>query len=145
MQNWYYIHGLKDWTKKSIFGRFSPQISISLNHDYYTVPLYPYGYIVTIIDPKCIVSSFDTDVSSELNSFGNKVFSRLTKDKWFKDYYDDLDNLIRNTKHGSHNEIWIRSCHVKIIGIYINKENVPGLKSFKKAARKRNFIVPLFS
>lgn len=140
---WYFIHGLKSWTKNSIWGKFSPEISLSLHNDLETIPLYPYGYIVTIDNSK-IIKSFDCDVSSELNC-GKKVFGRQSIEKTFKDYGSDLNNLIRNTKFLSHNEIWIKSKDVEIIGIYVYKERVPGVKAFIKSARKGNIIAPLFS
>ena len=143
-KTWYYIHGVLPWTKNCYFGKFSPQISISLHHDNYTKPLYPYGYILEILKTK-IIRAFDCDVTSETDSIGNKSFSRLTCLNSFRNYhYSELNTLIRNTKMGSHNEIWIQSEHVEIVGIYINKE-VPGVNSFKKAARKNNIIVPQFS
>ena len=137
----YFIHGVKDWTKKHSIGIRTPEISCSLQKDEYTQPIRPYGYILKL-DKGAVTSAYDKDVTSRYydTSFKKKL-SEQTEQKKYRDYGEaELDALIENTQKNSHNELWVDGEMVEITGAYVKKseEDIPGVKAFIKACRKEN-------
>lgn len=56
-----------------------------------------------------------------------------------------LQELIANTKFGSHNEVWIKGNKIEIVGAYLKEETLsaPGAKAFLKACQKDNIPVKI--
>jgi len=140
----YFIHGVKDWTKKHSIGIRTPEISCSLQKDKHTQPIRPYGYIVRL-DKGAITSAFDKDVASRYHDTSfKKQLNEQTEQKKYRSYAEDeLDVLIKNTQKKSHNELWVNGEMVEITGAYVKKseENTHGTKAFIKACRKENIPI----
>ena len=138
----YFIHCIKSWSKNEYFGIKTPEISCSLQKDSYTIPLRPYGYILKI-DKGAVICAFDRDVTSKYNENWQK-FSAARQNKKIGRYSEsELEELIKNTKENSHNELWIRGEMIQIIGAYVVKKKVvsPGTKVFIKSCRKADILI----
>lgn len=140
----YFIHGVKDWTKKHTIGIRTPEISCSLQKDNRTQPIRPYGYVLKL-DKGAVTSAYDKDVTSHYRDTDfKKRLSEQTEQKKYRDYSEDeLDALMENTREKSHNELWVNGEKAEIIGAYIRKiENTsPGTKEFIKACEKENIPI----
>lgn len=128
----YFIHGFSNWSKNHVINFLHPQISVSLQKDGFTFPLRPIGFILQIKE-NGIIAAFDRDVASKLIN-GKKVFSNYSCNT---NSYTDLDLLLKNTPKGSHNELWVYSDFVEIIGGY----TIGGFKSFEKAMKKADYPI----
>ncbi len=140
----YFVHGVKDWTKKHSIGIRTPEISCSLQQDERTQPIRPYGYILKL-DKGAIASAYDKDVTSRYydTSF-KKRLSEQTDQKKYRNYSEnELDALIENTQKNSHNELWVNGEKVEITGAYVKKseEVAPGVKAFINACREKNIPI----
>ena len=140
----YFIHGVKDWTKKHSIGVRTPEISCSLQKDTHTQPIRPYGYILKL-DKGAISGAYDRDVTSRYHdtSFKKKL-SEQTRGKQYKNYNEDeLEDLIENTKKKSHNELWVDGEMVEVIGAYVNKKKMEasGTRAFIKACNRDNVSI----
>jgi len=139
----YFIHGVKQWSKKDRIGIRSPEVSTSLQKDNFTEPLRPYGYILKI-DRGAIPGAFDRDVTSAYNERYEKELKSQSAGRKRRQYGEnELQELIANTKTGSHNEVWVKGDMAEIVGAYITEEalNAPGAKAFLKACQKDNISV----
>lgn len=131
-QGSYFIHGFSKWSKNHFLNFIHPQISVSLQQDNYTVPLRPIGFILEI-KKNGIIAAFDRDVCSKLEN-GKKIFAPWSP---FSKNYKDLEDLLKNTTKGKHNELWVYSSHVEIVSGYILGKS----KSFEKQMQKKGFSV----
>ncbi len=140
----YFIHGVKDWTKKHSIGIQIPEISCSLQKDERTQPIRPYGYILKL-HKGAITAAYDKDVTSRYYDTNfKKQLSEQTEQKKYKQYaVDELNALMENTQKKSHNELWVDGEMVEIVGAYVNKSeiNAPGIKAFIKACQKDNIPI----
>lgn len=142
-QDWYFIHGVKDWSSKDRIRVLSPEISGSLQKDGYTKPLRPYGYILKV-DKGGISRAFSRDVTSEYGENYKKQLSKQGKARKRKQYNEnDLQALVDDTREGTHNELWFTGDKVEIVGSYITERGRqdPGAKAFLKECRKQNLQV----
>ena len=131
----------REWINKPIFIRGIPpwergtpvilppgEISVSLHREGFK-PLRPYGFILDLL-PGAIISAFDRDVCSDKNG-DKKCLSLQTSHKKYRNYREDeLEELLKNTKIGGHNEIWIDSNKADIVGAYITGA-APGWVQFQ--------------
>lgn len=142
----YFIHGVKDWTKKHTIGIRTPEISCSLQKDEHTQPIRPYGYVLKL-DKGAIGAAYDKDVTScYYDTSFKKKLSEQTEQKKHRNYGEDgLNALIENTQKNSHNELWVNGEMVEITGAYVKKtkEDVLGVKAFIRACRKENIPIHL--
>jgi hypothetical protein len=142
----YFIHGVKDWSKKHNIGIRTPEISCSLQKDGHTQAIRPYGYILRL-NKGAIISAYDTDVTSRYyGSNFKKRLSEQTEQKKYRNYAEgELDALIENTQKNSHNELWVNGEMIKIAGVYVKKSegDAPGAKAFIKACRKESIPIHL--
>ena len=141
--NTYLIHGVKQWSNKNRIGIRSPEVSASLQKDNFTEPLYPYGYILKV-DKGAISGAFDQDVTSAYNEKYEKELKPQSAGRKRRQYSEtDLQELITNTKVGSHNEVWVKGDQVEIVGAYVTEESLsaPGAKAFLKACQQDNIPV----
>jgi hypothetical protein len=139
----YFIHGVKQWSKKDRIGIRSPEVSASLQKDNVTEPLRPYGYILKV-DKGAISGAFDRDVTSDYNERYEKELKPQSAGRKCRQYNEnELQELIANTKTGSHNEIWIRGDQAEVVGAYITEEALssPGAKAFLKTCQRDNIPV----
>lgn len=139
----YFVHGVKQWSRKDTIGIRSPEVSASLQKDSVTEPLRPYGYILKV-DKGAVSGAFDRDVTSDYNERYEKKLKPQSAGRKRRQYNEsELQELIANTKAGSHNEIWIKGDGAEIIGAYITEEalGTPGSTAFLKACRKDNIPV----
>jgi len=139
----YFIHGIKPWSKTDSIGLRSPEVCASLQKDNITSPLRPYGYILKL-DKGAISGAFDRDVASEYNERYEKQFKPQSVGHERRKYdEEELQELIKNTRSGSHNEVWVRGDGVEIIGAYITEEalSAPGAKAFLKTCQENNIPV----
>lgn len=139
----YFIHGVKQWSKKDRIGIRSPEVSASLHKDNVTELLRPYGYILKVYKD-AISGAFDRDVTSAYNERYEKELKPQSAGRKRRQYGEgELQELIENTKTGSHNEVWVKGNKVEIVGAYIIEEalNAPGARAFLKACQKDNIPV----
>lgn len=128
----YFIHGFSHWSKNHILDLIHPEISVSIQKDHFTIPLRPIGFILEIKEGG-IIAAFDRDVASKLE-YGKKTFAPWSpKSK----SYNNLEDLLRNTPEGKHNELWVLSSHVDILAGYIMGE----AKSFEKRMKKAGYPI----
>lgn len=142
-EDWYFMHGIKDWKKDHLIGIRSPEISCSLHKDGFTRPLRPYGYILAL-DQGSISRAYDRDVTSHYDGNFKKILSEGTRQKKYNSYSEkELDLLAKNTRKDSHNELWVNGEKTEIIGAYIMKDamGISGNQSFIKACRKAGIPV----
>jgi hypothetical protein len=128
----YFIRGLKFWDRS--IDLLYPEISVSLQKDGYTKPLWRFGYVIEI-KPGGIIAAFDRDVTSKIE-YGRKVFAPWTNREWRR--YDDLEELMKNTREGSHNELWVDSDLAEIVGGYVVGD---GMKRFKRIMGENGYEV----
>lgn len=139
----YFVHGVKAWSKEDKIGIRNLEVSASLQKDNFTKPIRPYGYILKI-DKGAISIAFDRDVSSEYNENGKKELKTQSAGRKRRKYTEDeLQDLIANTKAGSHNEVWTRGDGIEIIGGYITEDalSAAGAKSFLKSCQRNSIPV----
>ncbi|MEK7061779.1 MAG: hypothetical protein AAB957_00780 [Patescibacteria group bacterium] len=139
----YFIHGVKQWSKKDRIDIRSPEVSVSLQKDDFTEPLRPYGYILKI-DKGAISGAFDRDVTSTYNERYEKELKPQSAGRKHRHYGEsELQELMTNTKTGSHNEVWVKKDKTEIVGAYITEEalSAPGAKVFLQACQKDNIPV----
>src|SRR5258706_3422490 len=130
----YFLRGIRNWTPNEDLKINMPEISISLQRDGQTLPLRSYGYILEI-DKGGIVSAYDRDVTSEYIENGKKgLAERSTKNDTKTYSEEELDDLLQNTKSGSHNELVVRGDKVGITKAYVleGAKRIKGLRKFKK-------------
>jgi hypothetical protein len=115
LENTYFIHGFKTWERNGYF-KLRGEISISLHKEGHTKPLRDFGFILSI-DLEHIIAAFDCDITSKVEN-GKRVLSWQSK-RGAKNYdKTNLDQLIKNTPKGKHNELWVCGENVEIIGGY---------------------------
>ncbi len=130
----YFLRGIRNWTPNEDLKINMPEVSISLQKDGKTLPLRPYGYILEI-DKGGIVKAYDRDVTSEYTEEGKKgLAERSTKNDTRTYTENELEDLIRNTKSGFHNELIVNGNEIGITKAYVleGAKKIKGLRKFKK-------------
>lgn len=139
----YFVHGIKGWSRGERPSVYGGEISISLHKDGLTVPLRPYGYVIKL-ESGSIISAQDRDVATKYGDGGFKKKSIAAKTTTYRTYLEsELEDLMNNTRSGSHNEIVVDGLKVEIVGAYTIKgmKGVDGLKSFRKACHKNGLRI----
>lgn len=132
-----FIHGLKTWDRNGCFNLVG-EISVSLHQEGYTTPLRDFGFVIAL---KEIIAAFACDITSKIEN-GKKVLSWQSRRGVRR--YDEtcLDQLIQNTSKGRHNELWVASEKIEIIGGYYIGE---GHDLFKKAMTRKGLPLERFN
>lgn len=141
----YFIRGIKNWTPGNDLTVNFSEISCSLQKDGQTIPLRPYGYILEI-DKGGIISAHDKDITSEIGENNTKEPSHRAMKADLKTYTENnLDDMIANTKNGSHNELIVKGDKVGVLGAYVveGENNLPGIKQFKKDCLSKGIKIHL--
>lgn len=136
----YFIHGIRDFTLTRQSPILHPEISCSLQLDGNTKPFRPYGYVIEV-DKGSLNKAFPRDVSSLSLSDGKRLgrFSRA-----MQSYDEDqLEELIKNTPRGKHNELWVLGDGYTIVGAYQTAEALgkPGIKQFLQSCKRRHLPI----
>jgi hypothetical protein len=119
-QNSFFIRGATQSSKLTF-----PKMSVSLHLPGKTKPFRDYGFVISLED-EAIISAFSKDVTSYFIR-GNKITDK-TK---VTDYKNNLDLLLEKTPFNKHNEIWVETNLIKIVGYYVvNNTTSPGYNRF---------------
>ncbi len=140
----FFIHGVNGWSKHHRFGILEAEVSVSLHENGRTKPLRPYGYVLQI-RKNGTRACFDRDATSTHGSVGSKR-SKFINRGGLRDYgEEELNELIQNTRSGTHNEIWARSNSLQIVGVYLCEwgKGSPGSKSFLSVAQTHKLPISI--
>ena len=138
----YFVHGFRTWDRFSSFQRFESEMSCSLQLDGHTDPFRPFGVIISV-EEGGLIKGFDQDVASILVD-GEKLFGHHSKAECLPQYREaNLAELLENTIRYRHNELWIRTESVHVVGAYCVSDTygVSGAKAFRKECLASGLIL----